>query len=110
MGLVALYPYETESPEYYVVEFTESAVPNKVIYSRSGKKIATHRKLNSPLPKKVTTSIRNSEYKNRKLLNDKEELFKDGDADNMKVYKVEVEKGKEKHILLYLINRKLLTD
>ena len=99
-----------EYPEYYVVEFTENAVPNKVIYSKGGKKIATHRKLNSPLPEKVTASIHSGEYKSWKLMNDKEEIFKDGDADNLKVYKVEVEKGTQKHILLYLSDGKLLTD
>ncbi len=104
------YRYSYDNPEYYIVEFSEKDVPHKAIYSKTGAKISTHKKLNTVLPKGITSAIGKSEYKTWKLLKDKEEIFKDEDADEMKVYKVEVEKGKEKHILFYLADGKLLKD
>jgi len=44
------YLYTEEYPEYYIVEFNKESVPHKVIYSKVGKKIATHRKSNAVLP------------------------------------------------------------
>jgi hypothetical protein len=104
------YLYSEEYPEYYVVEFTKENIPHKAIYSKAGKKIATHKRLDKDLPKEISTAISKGEYKSWKLLKEKEEIFKDSESDNMKVYKVEVENGKEKHILFYLANGNLLKD
>jgi hypothetical protein len=41
---------------------------------------------------------------------DKEELFKDKDTDQMKVYKVSVSKGNEKRTLYFQQDRKMLKD
>jgi hypothetical protein len=100
--------YSNEYPEYYIVEFTQDNISRKVIYSKTGKKIVTHIKLNSDIPSAVSISISKGEYKIWKLMKDKEEIFKD--SDSMKVYKVEVEKGKERHALFYSTTGELLKD
>jgi hypothetical protein len=41
---------------------------------------------------------------------DKEEIFKDTDKDQMKVYKVDVKKGKEQHTLFIQTDGILLKD
>ena len=103
-------PYSyVDYPEYYVVEFTKDKIPQKAIYSKTGKKVAIHKML-VDLPKAVTASISKCEYKAWKLEKDKEEIFKDKDKDQMKVYKVTVEKGKEKHTLFLQPDGKLLKD
>ena len=102
------YLFDYDNPEYYIVEFSEKDVPHKVIYSKNGKKIATHKKSNAILPKPITSAIGRSEYKTWKLLKDKEEIFKD--SDSMKVFKVEVEKEKERHVLFYSTTGELLKD
>lgn len=104
------YLYATEFPEYYIAEFTKENVPQKVIYSKTGKKVATHKKITSDLPKVVSLTISKSEYSTWKMAKEKEEIFRDADADNMKVYKVEVEKGKEKHYLFISSEGVLLKD
>ncbi|MEI8136809.1 MAG: hypothetical protein WCH21_05735 [Bacteroidota bacterium] len=104
------YLFEYEHPGFYVVEFIKDKTPHKVIYSKSGKKIATHKKLDSELPKAVSDAIAKSEYSTWKMAKDKEEIFRDFEMDKLKVYKVEVEKGKEKHTLFYSSNGDLLKD
>ncbi len=104
------YLFEYEHPGFYVVEFTKDKTPHKVIYSKSGEKIATHKKLDSELPKPVSDAIAKSEYSTWKMAKDKEEIFRDFEMDKIKVYKVEVEKGKEKHTLFYSSNGDLLKD
>ena len=104
------YLFEYDNPEYYVVEFNKDKIPHKVIYSKAGKKIATHKKITSDLPKAVTLSISKSEYSTWKMAKEKEEIYRDLDMDKMKVYKVEVEKGKEKHHLFYSSEGVLLKD
>ena len=104
-------PYSyVDYPEYYVVEFTKDNASHKAIYSKSGKKVAIHKKLTSDLPKLVSSAISKSEYKTWKLGKDKEEIFKDTDKDQLKVYKVTVEKGKEKHTLFFQSDGKMLKD
>jgi hypothetical protein len=103
------YLYSSEYPEYYVVEFTEGTTPQKVIYSKSGKKIATHKNL-AAIPAAILTAISVGEYKTWKIGKSKEEIFKDADADELKIYKVEVEKGKERHFLFYQASGNLVRD
>ena len=104
-------PYSyTEYPEYYIVESTKDNIPYKTIYGKTGTKIAVHKILKSDLPKAVLAAISKGEYKAWKMANDKEEIFKDKDTDQMKVYKVAVEKGKEKHDLFFQADGKLLKD
>ena len=104
-----LYSYVND-PEYYVVEFNKDNTPVKAVYSKSGNKVAAHKMLTSDLPKAVTDAINKGVYKTWKLGKDKEEIFKDSDKDQLKVYKVNIEKGKEKHTLFFQTDGKLLKD
>ena len=98
------------NPEYYIVEFTsKNKVPHRVIYSKNGKKVATHRKINE-LPAAVSSAISKSEYKDWTIQKDKEEMFKMKDTDKVKVYRVVVENGSEKHALYYQLDGTLLKD
>lgn len=98
-----------ENPEYYVVEFTKDTTPHKVIYSKTGEKIATHKTVNT-IPKAILLAIKKTVYSTWKLGKGREEVFKDGDNDDLKIYKITVEKGKEKHILFFQLNGILLKD
>jgi len=100
----------SEYPEYYVVEFNKDNTPHKAVYSKAGKKMATHKKLTSDLPQAVSAALNRSAYKGWKVGKDKEEIFKDSDMDQLKVYKVDVEKGSEKHVLYFQNDGKLLKD
>ena len=104
------YRHHVETPQYYVVEFSNDKTKAKVIYSKSGGKVAFHKSLNTELPKDVIFAISKGIYKNWKIGNDKEEIYKDSDKDLLKVYKVTVEKGKEKHTLFFQPDGKLLKD
>jgi hypothetical protein len=104
------YRYSAMNPEYYMVEFTKDQAPHKVVYSKEGKKVATHKKVYTEVPKAISSEMIKGDYKGWKIANEKEEIFKDGDSDQMKVYKLTVEKGKEKHILYYLPSGKLIKD
>jgi len=101
--------YSNDYPEYYVVDFTKDNTPYKAVYSKSGKKIAIHKKL-TDLPKAVSSALSSGAYKTWVVAKDKEEIFKDKDSDQLKVYKVDVEKGKEKHSLYFQPDGKLLKD
>ena len=102
--------YYDDYPENYIVEFTKNNVKHKAFYTKAGKKIATHTMINANVPKLVTDAVAKSQYKSWTLLEEKEEILKDGDSDLLKVYKVEVRKGKEKHALFYDMEGKLMKD
>ena len=95
------------SPDYYAADYDDDSTQHKAIYHKSGKHVATHKKLKE-LPKPILDAIANSIYKTWRLGKEKEEIFRD--KEKMKVYKVEVEKGKEKHALFYQQDGKLLKD
>ena len=108
------YAYDTElytdqQPEYYIVEFSKDGTPYKVLYTKEGKKISTKRIIMvGEVPKAVADALNKSAYKSWEIKKEKEEIFRD--SDKMKVYKVVVEKGKEKHVLFYQEDGKLLKD
>ena len=102
------YLYTDVQPEYYIVEFTKEETPHKIIYSKSGKKIATHKKFVTDLPKAVSDAIGKSKYKSWVFVKDNEEILKE--SDKKKVYKVIVKKGTEKHALYFEPNGKLAKD
>lgn len=104
------YRHHVDNPQYYVVEFNNDKTKAKVIYSKAGGKVAVHKSLNTELPEDVIFAISKGIYKNWKIGNDKEEIYKDSDKDLLKVYKVSVEKGKEKHTLFFQPDGKLLKD
>ena len=62
------------------------------------------------MPAAVTDAISNGNYKSWKVGKDKEEIFKDKDTDQMKVYKVSVSNGNEKHTLYFQQDGKMLKD
>jgi len=99
----------TQDPEFYNVEYTKNNTPYKTVYTKNGEKVATHKTL-SDLPKSVSVAISNGKYKAWKLGQDKEEIFKDKDTDQMKVYKVNVLKGTHRHTLFFQSDGKLLKD
>jgi hypothetical protein len=102
--------YYNDYPENYIVEFTKDKVKHKVFYSKTGKKIATHTLINANIPKSIMEAVAKSHYKSYKLQEDKEEILKDGDSDLLKVYKVEVRKGNDRHALFYDVEGKLMKD
>jgi len=101
--------FENTKPEYYVVDFTKDKVNHKAIYSKEGKKIAIHKKVYL-LPEVITQAIKKGSYSNWKIATEKEKIFKDIEMDKVVVYKVGVEKGKEKHDLFYSQEGELLKD
>lgn len=104
------YMYTVENPEFYVVEFTKDNVKHKAIYSKTGKKIAVHKKLTSELPKTISNAIAKSKYATWKIAKEREVIFRDLEMDKIKTYKAVVEKGKEKHALYYNTEGELLKD
>jgi hypothetical protein len=104
------YLYEYENPEFYIVEYTKDNAKHKVVYSKEGKKIATHKNTTAALPKSIENAINKGEYSTWKIAKEKEEIFRDNEMDKMKVYKVEVEKGTEKHHLYFSTDGDLLKD
>jgi len=103
------YFYDSDYPDNYVVEFTTNNTPYKAVYSKAGKKIAVHKSV-STIPAAVSTAIISGSYKTWTIAKDKEEIYKDTDKDQMKVYKVSVTKGTQKHALFYSPDGKLLKD
>ncbi len=101
--------YEYDYPENYVVEFNKDNMPHKAVYSKEGKKLAVHKKVNA-IPAPVSEALKKGAYKSWNISSEKEEIFKDTDKDVMKVYKVEVKSGAKKHHLFYSTNGELLKD
>ncbi len=99
-----------EYPEYYIVEFTKDKTPYKVIYSKNGKKIATHKGMQRDLPKAVSDAINKGIYKSWLITKEREEILREKDTDNFKVFKIVVEKAGERHALFYQSDGTLLID
>lgn len=100
----------SDNPANYAVEFTVNNVPYQSVYTKAGKKIATHKGITSDLPIAVLSAIGKSQYKTWTLGKNKEEIFKDKDSDQMKVYKVTVTMGNQNHTLYMQKDGKILKD
>ncbi len=101
--------YTYEYPEYYEVEFIADNTKHHSVYSKEGKKIATHNNItNAGVPKAVTASLDKGTYKGWKEIGEKEEIEKV--ATKEKVYKITVEKEGKKHRLFYDASGKMLKD
>ena len=101
--------YTCEYPKYYEVEFVKDKKAHKAVYTKEGKKVATHHKVKvEVVPMAVTKSLENSAYKGWKETAEKEEVEKVTTKE--KVYKITVEKDSKKHHLFYDSNGKLLKD
>jgi len=103
------YLYENDYPENYIVEFTKDNVSHKAIYSKEGKKLAVHKKVMT-VPSSVSEAIEKGAYRTWKITEEKEEIFRDTDMDQLKVYKVEVKDGNKNHHLFYSGTGELLKD
>ena len=92
------------------MDFTTNNDKYKSVYSKEGKKIATHKTFTSDIPEAVSAAINKSEYKDWKLEKEKEEIYKDKETDQLKVYKVTMEKGKGNYTLYIQQDGQLLKD
>jgi len=94
----------------YDIEFISDGMPYKAIYARDGAKIASHKGMDTTMPAAVTDAISNGDYKSWTLGKDKEEIYKDSGSDQLKVYRVNVMNGSEKHTLYFQQDGKMLKD
>ena len=105
--------YSDKYPEFFIVEFMQNNSPHKAIFYLNGDRIASYRRLNSDspeiLPEKVSNAINNSEYKTWNIVIESEEIIL-RDSNQMKVYRIEIQNGNDKHLLYYTIEGILLKD
>ena len=94
----------------YDIEFISDGTPYKAIYATNGTKIASHKGMDAAMPAAVTDAISNGDYKSWTLGKDKEEIYKDAASDPLKVYRVNVMNGSEKHTLYFQQDGKMLKD
>jgi hypothetical protein len=94
----------------YDIEFTSDGMPYKAIYAKDGAKIASHKGMVTTVPAAVTDAISNGDYKSWALGKDKEEIYKDSDSDQLKVYRLNVMNGSERHTLYFQQDGKMLRD
>jgi hypothetical protein len=104
------YYYLTGNPDNYVIEFNNKDTAFKAIYGKDGTKIASHKAITADMPAAVRDAINDGDYKSWTVGKDKEEIFKDKDTDQLKVYKVSVSKGSEKRTLYFQQDGKMLKD
>jgi hypothetical protein len=94
----------------YDIEFISGGMPYKAIYASNGTKIASHKGMDTPMPAAVTDAISNGDYKSWTQDKDKEEIYKNSGSDQLKVYRVNVMNGSEKHTLYFQQDGKMLKD
>jgi len=101
--------YLNQDPDAYLVQFTQDSIAQTALYTKAGKKIALHKAV-SDLPAAVSAAISKGDYKTWTIGKDKEEAFQDKDSDKLKVYKVTVSMGAQKHILYLSSSGKVIKD
>jgi hypothetical protein len=94
----------------YDIEFTSGGTSYQAIYAGNGTKIASHKRMDSEMPAAVNDAISNGDYKSWTLQKDKEEIYKNSGSDQLKVYRVNVMNGFEKHTLFIQQDGKMLRD
>jgi outer membrane protein assembly factor BamB len=104
------YHYADGDPDNYAIEFNIKDTAFRAIYALDGTKIASRKAMTWDMPAAVTDALNNGQYKSWTVNKDKEEIFKDSDSDKLKVYKVTVAKGSEKHTLYFRQDGKMLKD
>jgi hypothetical protein len=86
-------------PEFYEVEFIKEGKTHKSIFSRTGKLLHMKKAIkDEELPQPVVNAIKNGPYKDWTIVGEKEKIEKKATEP---VYKVKVEKGKERQVLFY---------
>jgi hypothetical protein len=104
------YLYETLNPEFYIVEYSKDNVSQKAIYSKAGKRVASHKSTIEELPMVISDAIKAGAYSTWTVKKEKEVMFRDTELDKVKVYKIVVVKGNLKHQLFYSTEGTLLKD
>ncbi len=102
--------YNYENPQYYVVEFLKDSIPYHAVYTKEGAPVSTHKKVESELPKAITDAISKGKYSNWQVLREKEVAYKKSESEKIRVYKIVVANGAEKHHLFYTVEGELLKD
>ncbi|HSZ25831.1 MAG TPA: hypothetical protein VK766_08945 [Cytophagaceae bacterium] len=107
------YGYDPEvmtdiNPEYYIVRFLKETFPHKVMYSKTGQKIAEHKGVDFDLPKAILNSLSKGQLSDWVVVKEKEEIVRH--PDKMKVYKIELKKDNAKRIVFYLPDGTLLHE
>jgi hypothetical protein len=103
------YIFTNNAPENFEIVHKKDDSFVRVIYSKEGKKIATHQPLKSDLPQGVSQSISRGKYKGWAVAKEKQGIFKETDKANM-IYKVTISNGTEKHELFLQSDGKLIKD
>jgi hypothetical protein len=98
------------SDNYFIAEFTHKDTVARAVYDKSGQKIALHQQFKGDLPKAIMDSIKNSDYQSWTIGPDKEQVFRDSEMDQMKIYRLVMEKGDKKHTIYFQPNGKMLKD
>jgi len=102
--------YTTDHPDAYVIEFTSDSIRHRVVYTKAGKKVASHMIMTADLPTPVLSAISTGIYKDWTLGKERELVFKNKNTDKEKVYRVSVKMGMQKHVLYYGPTGKLIQD
>ena len=102
--------YSNVNPSYYIVTLFKDQKNCRIMYAKNGKKVATHRSYTSVLPLAIAKAIQAGNYKNWDMTGENEEIFKDKDSDQLKIYKVVVQKGTEKYALFYMADGRFLKE
>ncbi len=104
------YVYENEHPEFYIAAYIKNNVHHKVIYSKEGDKLAIYKKTSATLPQRIEEAIKKGAYSTWKIGDEKEEIYRASEMDKMKIYKINVVKGKQQHHLYYSTEGILMKD
>jgi len=91
----------------YGVEYRIESKEQISVFTRYGDWVHTNRPIiEGELPKVVSDSLNNSEYKDWELIGEREKMYKVKTKEPL--YKIEVEKGKKRHILYFDSNGKIV--
>lgn len=94
-------------PEFYEVDFMMESKPYRSIFSRIGEFIETRRIIKEDeLPSAVSNALKKGEYKDWELVGEREKVEKTPKKETL--YRVRVRKGKERQVLLFDSNGKLV--
>ena len=104
------YLSDHSSDNFYIAEFTNKDTITRAVYDKNGQKIALHQEFRGELPEAITDSIKEGDYRSWTMAQEKEQIFKDSRIDQIKVYRVVMEKGDKKHTLYFQQNGKMLKD
>jgi hypothetical protein len=86
-------------PEFYEVEFIKEGKTHKSIFSRPGKLLHTRKLIkDEEIPQQIVNSLKKGDYKDWNMVGEKERIEKESSEP---LYKLKVEKGRERQVLFY---------